>query len=86
MRGAWPAIRNVLKAWALLVGLCAAFGALGWWLGGCASRSVFGFCGLLVGVGVYWYADRVAIGMVGARELPAGRGAGAALDWSSGSR
>jgi heat shock protein HtpX len=69
VRGAWPAIRNVTKAWALLLGVCAALGALGWWLGGYRIGSVFVFCGLLLGVGAYWYADRVAMGMVGAREL-----------------
>ena len=51
MRAAWPAIRNVLKAWVLLLGLCAALGALGWWIGGLRVASVFGFCGLLVGLG-----------------------------------
>ncbi len=69
MRAAWPAIRNVSKAWALLLGLCAGLGALGWWLGGYRVASVFVFCGLLLGVGAYWYADRMAMGMVGAREL-----------------
>jgi heat shock protein HtpX len=69
VRSAWPAIRNVAKAWALLVGVCAALGALGWWLDGYRVGSIFVFCGLLLGVGAYWYADRVAMGMVGAREL-----------------
>jgi len=69
VRAAWPAIRNVAKAWALLVGLCAGLGAIGWWLGGYRVASVFLFCGLLLGVGAYWFADRVAMGMVGAREL-----------------
>jgi heat shock protein HtpX len=66
---AWPAIRNVSKAWALLVGLCVALGAFGWWLSGYRVASVFVFCGLLLGVAAYWFADRVAMGMVGAREL-----------------
>jgi heat shock protein HtpX len=69
VRDAWPAIRNIAKAWALLLGLCAALGAFGWWLSGYRVASVFVFCGLLLGVGAYWYADRVAMGMVGAREL-----------------
>jgi len=72
VRAAWPAIRNVTKAWALLLGLCAALGALGWWLSGYRVGLVFVFCGLLLGVGAYWYADRVAMGMVGARELLSG--------------
>jgi heat shock protein HtpX len=66
---AWPAIRNVAKAWALLLGLCAALGAFGWWISGYRVASVFVFCGLLLGVAAYWFADRVAMGMVGAREL-----------------
>lgn len=69
MSAAWPAIRNIVKAWALLLGLCAALGAFGWWLSGYRVASVFVFCGLLLGVGAYWYSDRVAMGMVGAREL-----------------
>ena len=69
MSAAWPAIRNVSKAWALLLGLCAALGAFGWWLSGYRVASVFVFCGLLLGVAAYWFADRVAMCMVGAREL-----------------
>ena len=69
MRAAWPAIRNVFKAWALLLGLCAGLGALGWWLSGYRVASIFVFSGLLLGLGVASYADRVAMGMVDAREL-----------------
>ncbi len=69
MAAAWPAIRNVAKAWALLLGLCVALGAFGWWISGYRVASVFVFCGLLLGVAAYWFADRVAMGMVGAREL-----------------
>jgi heat shock protein HtpX len=69
LRAAWPAIRNILKAWALLVGLCAALGAIGWWIGGLRVALVFGFGGLLVGLGSFWYSDRIVLGMVGAREL-----------------
>jgi len=69
MRAAWPAIRNITKAWVLLLGLCGGLGALGWWLSGYRVALVFVFCGLLLGVGAYWYADRIAMGMVGAREL-----------------
>jgi len=72
MRAAWPAIRNILKAWALLLGLCAALGALGWWIDGLRVALVFGFGGLLVGFGSYWYSDRIVLGMVGARELTSG--------------
>jgi len=66
---ALPALRNLLKAWALLLAGCAALGLLGWGIGGYRVSSIFVFSGLLMGVGAYWYADRVALGMVGAREL-----------------
>jgi heat shock protein HtpX len=72
VRPSWPAIRNIGKAWLLLLGLCAALGALGWWISGYRLASVFVFCGLLLGVAAYWFADRVAMGMVGARELMPG--------------
>jgi heat shock protein HtpX len=75
VRSAWPAVRNIAKAWALLVGVCAAFGALGWGLSGYRVALVFVFCGLLLGIGAYWSADRVVMGMVGARELLPGEAA-----------
>jgi heat shock protein HtpX len=65
-------IRNVLKAWALLVGACAVFALIGWALGGYRLLSIFVFCGALLAGALYWYADRVALGLVGARELPVG--------------
>jgi heat shock protein HtpX len=62
-------VRNVLKAWLFLVGLCGLLGLIGWALGGLRLASFFVFCGLLLCVGTYWAADRVVMGMVGAREL-----------------
>jgi heat shock protein HtpX len=64
------AARNLAKAWLLLVGFCIALAALGWALGGYRLASIFLFCGLLSAGGLAFYADRVALGMVGARELP----------------
>jgi heat shock protein HtpX len=69
VRAAWPAIRNILKAWALFAGLCAVLAALGWWIGGLRVAVVFGFGGALVGLLSYLYSDRIVLGMVGAREL-----------------
>jgi heat shock protein HtpX len=63
---------NILKAWLLLAGCCAAVGAIGWALGGYRLLSLAVFFTLLVAGAAYWYADRVALGMVGARELPVG--------------
>jgi heat shock protein HtpX len=63
--------RNLLKAWLLLVGVCAILGLIGWGLGGFRVASIFVFCGLLGASAVYWHLDRAALGMVGARELAA---------------
>src|SRR5439155_4367967 len=57
-------------ALALLVGLCGVLGLLGYALAGVRVASVFVFCALLVAAAAYWFADRAAMGMVGARELP----------------
>jgi len=62
-------LRNVLKAWLLLIGGCAALGAIGWALGGYRLASLLVFFVALVAAALYWYADRIALGMVGAREL-----------------
>ena len=72
MRRALPGILNVLKAWALLVGICALLGAIGFAAGGYRLLSILVFCALMVAGAAYWYSDRVALGMVGARELPLG--------------
>jgi heat shock protein HtpX len=69
-------LRNVLKAWALLIGACAVLGLLGWVLGGYRLLSIFAFCGVLLAGALYWYADRVAVGLVRARELPFGEAPG----------
>jgi heat shock protein HtpX len=63
--------RNLLKAWLLLVAVCAALGLLGWGLDGYRVASIFIFCGLLGAAAVYWHLDRAALGMVRARELAA---------------
>lgn len=70
MGGAFLAVRNIVKAWALLVAACAIFGGVGWLLGGYRLLSIFVFCGALLAAVLYWYADRVALGLVRARELP----------------
>jgi heat shock protein HtpX len=64
--------RNLLKAWLLLLGTCAVLGLIGYGLGGLRLASIFVFSGLLLGAGFYWYGDRTALAMVGARELPQG--------------
>jgi heat shock protein HtpX len=67
------AVRNILKALVLLVGFSALLGLLGWALGGYRLLSIFVFCGALLAGALYWTSDRVALGLVGARELPLGQ-------------
>src|ERR671919_1713101 len=64
------AARNLLKVWALVIALVAFLGLLGWVSGGYRVLSSVVFCALLAAAAAYWYADRVVMGMVGARELP----------------
>src|SRR5437899_6578073 len=64
-------LRNVLKAWLLLVGLCGILGLIGYGIGDLRVVSSFVFCGMLVGIAAYLSLDRVVLGMVRARELSA---------------
>jgi heat shock protein HtpX len=66
------AARNIVKAWLLVLALTGAFALIGWLLGDVQGLSIFVFCALLVAAGAYWSFDRVALGMLGARELPLG--------------
>lgn len=68
------AVRNILKAWLVVLGICAVLAGIGWVLDGYRGLSIFVFCGLLLASGAYWMFDRVALGMVGARELPFAEG------------
>src|SRR6059058_597333 len=72
--GALIAVRNVVKAWLLLFGICGALAFVGWSLGGLRLLSIFIFCALLLVGGAYWTFDRVVLGMVRARELPIAEG------------
>ena len=66
-------VRNVLKVWLVLLGLCAVLGLIGYGIGDGDYRVVssFVFCGLLLGLAAYLSAERMVLGMLGARELPA---------------
>jgi heat shock protein HtpX len=66
------AARNIIKAWLLVLALTGAFALIGWLLGDVQGLSIFVFCALLLAAGAYWSFDRVALGMLGARELPLG--------------
>ena len=65
-------VRNVLKAWVILFGLCAVLGIVPLLAGDYRLLSIFLFCALLLAGAGYFYIDRIALGMVGARELPRG--------------
>ena len=60
---------NVLKAWLFLAVPLGAFAALGYAIGGYRLAGIFGLAVLLLGISTYWMADRVILGMVGARPL-----------------
>jgi heat shock protein HtpX len=64
--------RNVLKAFALLLGVCALLGIVPLLAGDYRLLSVFVFAALLLAGAAYFYADRIALGMIGAKELPRG--------------
>ncbi len=70
--GALYAARNVLKVWTLVLAVSAFVGALGYAAGGLRLLSILVFTTLLLAAATYWYGDRVALGLVGARELPIG--------------
>ncbi len=72
MRGRLIVIWNIAKVWLLVLSACAIVGAVGWPLGGYRLVSLLVFFTLLVAGAAYWYGDRVALGMVGARELTVG--------------
>jgi heat shock protein HtpX len=76
LRARLVVVWNILKVWLLLIGGCAALAAIGWVLGGYRLASLLVFFGALVAAAAYWYADRVVLGMVGARELPFGAAPG----------
>ena len=64
-------VRNVLKAWLVLVALCVILGLIGYGIGGLKVASYFVFCGVLVGIAAYVSLERVVLGMLRARELTA---------------
>lgn len=68
--------RNLLKAWLIFLLPAAGFGALGWELQGYRLATLFGGSVFLLGAVLYWYADRIAMGMIGARELLPGEAPG----------
>jgi heat shock protein HtpX len=62
-------LRNALKAWTLLAGFALLLGFAGWQLGGYRLALLFLGSAVLLAGALYGYADRIVMGMVGAREL-----------------
>lgn len=60
---------NVLKGWLLLAAPTALFALLGWRIGGYHIAILFGGSVVLLATALYAYADRIVMGMLGAREL-----------------
>jgi heat shock protein HtpX len=58
---------NLAKAGALVLLLAAAFGGIGWLIGGTTTSLLFAFCSLLAAYGGYRFGDRALLGMLGAR-------------------
>ncbi len=62
-------LRNVLKCWALVAAAGFLLGAAGWALGGYRVSILFAGTIVLLSAAIYAYADRIVMGMLGAREL-----------------
>lgn len=60
---------NLGKAWLLLVLPALGMGFAGWQLGGYRLGVLFLASVVLLAAALYFYSDRIAMGMVGAREL-----------------
>ena len=65
-------VRNLLKLWALLVACSLLLGAAGWDFGGYRVGILFLASVVLVAAATYAYADRIIMGMLGAREMAEG--------------
>ena len=72
MRSRFLILRNVLKCWLLFAVVAVLFGAAGWRLGGYRVSILFAASIVLLAAAIYAYADRIVMGMLGARELVQG--------------
>ena len=61
--------RNLLKAWLIFLVPAVLLGVAGWELGDYRLALLFAGSVFLLGAVLYWYAERIAMGMLGAREL-----------------
>ncbi len=69
-------LRNVAKVWLLLATVALVFGFAGWRLGGYTVGLLFLASIVMLAGAIYGYADRIVMGMVGARELLQGEAPG----------
>jgi hypothetical protein len=65
-------VRNVLKCWVIPVVVGVLLGGLGWRLGGYRVSILSAGSIVLLAAAIYTYADRIVMGMLGARELVQG--------------
>src|SRR5579862_2968972 len=72
MQGRVLIARNIAKCWGLLAVVAGLFAALGWAFGGYRLSILFGGSIVLLAAAIYAYADRIVMGMLGARELVEG--------------
>jgi heat shock protein HtpX len=72
VRSRFLIVRNVLKCWALVAVAGVVLGAAGWKLGGYRVSILFAGAVVLLAAAIYAYADRIVMGMLGARELVQG--------------
>ena len=72
MRDRLLILRNVVKCWAIPVVVGVLLGGLGWSLGGYRVSILFAGSIVLLAAAIYTYADRIVMGMLGARELVQG--------------
>jgi heat shock protein HtpX len=72
VQGRFLIARNVLKCWALVAAVGVVLGAAGWKLGGYRVSILFAGAVVLLAAAIYAYADRIVMGMLGARELVQG--------------
>jgi heat shock protein HtpX len=61
--------RNLIKTWLLFGVPVAGATFIGWRIGDLRLAALFAASFVLLEAALYWYADRIAMGMVGAREL-----------------
>ena len=69
MRDRFLILRNVVKCWAIPLVVGLLLGGLGWKLGGYRVSILFAGSIVLLAAAIYTYADRIVMGMLGAREL-----------------